>query len=322
MVRSGREDDAGVQSLIDAIDAFLDGVTGISWTPLVLAICCHLGRIVSRSRAWRNVIAAAYPDERVRWRDVYGGYVAGVGVNAILPGRGGDLLRLYIVKHRVDGSTYPTLASTMLADGIFDLFAASLLLAWALYEGILPGTSVLPSLPGTDWLWVFRNPWQSVVIAGFFLAIALIVLGLYLPRITAFWDRVRQGLAILRKPRRYLRYVALWDAVDWLLRLTAIFFFLEAFGLPATVHNTLAYQVAGSLSTALPLTPAGIGTEQALLVYIFSGTAPTSDILAFSVGVKLITVAINVALGVTAIAVMLGSVRWKHRVEADAAGRI
>ena len=47
-----------------------------------------------------------------------------------------------------------------------------------------------------------------------------------------------------------------------------------------------------------------------------------STLLAFSVGVKLITVAINVALGVTAIAVMLGSVRWKHRVEADAAGRI
>ncbi len=311
-----------MQSLIDAIDAFLDGVTGISWTPLALAVCCHLGRIVSRSRAWRNVIAAAYPEERVRWRDVYGGYVAGVGVNAILPGRGGDILRLYIVKHRVDGSTYPTLASTMLADGIFDLFAAGLLLAWALYEGILPGSSVLPSLPGTDWLWVFRNPWQSVVIAGFFLAIALIVLGLYLPRITAFWDRVRQGLTILRTPRKYLRHVALFDALDWLLRLTAIFFFLEAFGLPATVHNALAYQVAGSLSTALPLTPAGIGTEQALLVYIFSGTAPTSDILAFSVGVKLITVAINVTLGVTAIAVMLGSLRWKHRVEADAAGRV
>lgn len=311
-----------MQSLIDAIDAFFDGITGISWTPLGLAICCHLGRIVSRSRAWRNVIAAAYPEERVRWRDVYGGYVAGVGVNAILPGRGGDILRLYIVKHRVDGSTYPTLASTMLADGIFDLFAAALLLAWALYEGILPGSSVLPSLPGTDWLWVFRNPWQSVVIAGFFLAIALIVLGLYLPRITAFWDRVRQGLTILRTPRKYLRRVALFDALDWLLRLTAIFFFLEAFGLPATVHNALAYQVAGSLSTALPLTPAGIGTEQALLVYIFSGTAPTSDILAFSVGVKLITVAINVTLGVTAIAVMLGSLRWKHRVEADAAGRV
>jgi uncharacterized protein (TIRG00374 family) len=322
MVRSGRGDDEGVQSLIDAIDAFLDGVTGISWTPLVLAVCCHLGRIVSRSRAWRNVIAAAYPDALVRWRDVYGGYVAGVGVNAILPGRGGDLLRLYIVKHRVDGATYPTLASTMLADGLFDLFAAGLLLAWALYEGILPGSSVLPSLPGTDWLWVFRNPVQAVVIAGFVLAIALIVLGLYFPRITAFWDRVRQGLAILRTPRRYLRYVALWDALDWLLRLTAIFFFLEAFGLPATVHNALAYQVAGSLSTALPLTPAGIGTEQALLVYIFSGTAPTSDILAFSVGVKLITVAINVALGATAVIVMLGSVRWKHRVEADAAGRV
>jgi uncharacterized membrane protein YbhN (UPF0104 family) len=290
--------------------------------PLVLAVVCHLGRIVARSRAWRNAIAAAYPDTEVQWRHVFGGYVAGIGANALLPGRGGDLLRLYIVKHRVDGSTYPTLASTMLADSVFDFVVASTLILWALSSGILPGSDVLPVLPGSDWLWVFHNPQQSLVIAGFFLAIALVLLGLFYPRITGFWARVRQGLTILRTPRRYLRYVALWDAVDWALRLTSVFFFLRAFGLPATVYNALLYQVAGSLSTALPLTPAGIGTEQALLVYLFSDVAPASTILSFSVGVKLVTIAVNVTLGTLAVAVMLGSLRWRHRVEADAAERI
>src|SRR4051812_47185163 len=115
----------GVRGLFDAISAFFDGFSGINWGPFALAMLCHLGRIVSRSRAWRNVIAAAYPETEVRWPQVFGAYVAGVGANALLPGRGGDLLRLYIVKHRVEGSTYPTLASTMLADGIFDIFAAS-----------------------------------------------------------------------------------------------------------------------------------------------------------------------------------------------------
>lgn len=304
-------------SLFNAIETFFETFAQISWAPLGLAVLCHLGRIVSRSRAWRNVIAAAYPDSAVEWRQVFGGYVAGVGANALLPGRGGDLLRLYIVKHRVDGSTYPTLAATMLADGLFDLVAASLLLGWALWAGILPGSDVLPSLPAVDWLWVFKNPQQALVIAGFLLAVGLVAGGLAHARITAFRQRVRQGFTIVRTPERYLREVVLFDALDWTLRLVAIFFFLHAFGLPATAYNVFAYQVAGSLSTALPLTPAGIGTEQALLVFLFSGAAAASKILAFSVGVKLVTITINVTLGVAAVALMLGSVRWRHRVASE-----
>lgn len=306
-----------MRELFDAIEVFFETLTTINWVPLGLAVLCHLCRIVSRSRAWRNVIAAAYPNTDVQWRQVFGGYCAGIGANALLPGRGGDLLRLYIVKHRVEGTTYPTLGATMLVDGIFDIFAASLILAWALWEGILPGGDVLPGLPAVDWLWVFKNPWQSLVIAGFVLAIALIVFGLTYHRITGFWARVRQGFTILRTPRRYLSRVALWDAADWAFRLVAIFFFLQAFGLPATAYNAFAYQVAGSLSTALPLTPAGIGTEQALLVYVFSGVAASSKILAFSVGVKLVTIAVNVTLGVAAVVIMLGSVRWRDRIEAE-----
>ena len=310
-----------MRSVFDAIEAFFDSLTSIHWGFLGLAVLFHLGRIGARSRAWRNVIAAAYPNTTVEWRHVFGGYVAGIGANALLPGRGGDLLRLYIVKHRVDGSTYPTLAATLLADGVFDLFAATLLLSWALWAGILPGADVLPNLPGVDWLWVFKNPDQAVVIAGFILAVALVAVGLAYNRITAFWDRVKQGLGILQTPRRYLREVALWDAADWALRLTAVFFFLQAFGLPATPYNAFAYLVAGSLSTALPLTPGGIGTEQALLVFLFSDVGPRSAILAFSVGVKLVIISVNVALGVGAVAIMLGSLRWRERVRADAAKR-
>jgi uncharacterized membrane protein YbhN (UPF0104 family) len=306
-----------VRGLLDAIDAFFDGLTGIAWAPFVLAILCHVARLVARSRAWRNVVAAAYPDTEVQWLQVFGGYVAGVGANALLPGRGGDVLRLYIVKHRVEGSTYPTLASTMVADSLFDLFASTLLLGWAISIGIFPGSSVLPRLPAIDWLWVFKNPGRSVVIAGFFLAVGLIVLGLTSHRITAFWEKVRQGLAILRTPRVYFAHVVPWEALDWLLRLTAIFFFLKAFELPATVYYTFVYQVAGSLSTALPLTPGGIGTEQALLVYLFSGVAASSKILAFSVGVKLTIIVVNVALGTAAVVLMLGSVRWRHHVEGE-----
>ena len=308
-----------MRAVFNAVEAFFETLTTIHWPWLALAVVCHLGRIAARSRAWRNTIAAAYPDSDVAWRQVFGGYAAGIGANALLPGRGGDLLRLYIVKHRVDGATYPTLGATLLADGLVDFVFASLIVGWAFAAGVLPGGDVLPTLPAVDWLWVFENPWQSVVIAGFVVAVGLVAGGLAYGRVTAFWARVRQGLTILRQPRRYLREVALWDATDWALRLVSVYFFLHAFGLPATVYNAFAYQSASSLGTALPLTPGGIGTEQALLVFVFAGVAPASSILAFSVGVKLVTIAVNLTLGVAAVAAMLGTLRWREHVDAERA---
>ena len=127
---------------VEAIESFFDQLTSIEPLPLALAILCHLGRIASRSRAWRNIVAAAYLESTVRWRDIFCAYAAGIGANALLPGRGGDLLRLYIARHRIEGSSYPTLASSLLAETIFDSVVGVLLLTWALSAGVLPGTGV------------------------------------------------------------------------------------------------------------------------------------------------------------------------------------
>lgn len=307
-----------MDAFLDAIRSFLDGLTSIAWASLGLAIVCHLGRIASRTRAWRNIVAAAYPGTEVRWRDMLGAYAAGIGANAILPGRGGDLLRLYIAKHRVEGSTYPTLGATLLAETIFDTALGLLLLSWALGAGVLPGLGVLPDLPGIDWLWAFHNPQAAAGILFLALVVATVLAITGVGKITAFWGRVRQGLAIVREPRRYLREVAAWQALDWVFRLTAIFFFLRAFGLPADAYNVFAVQVAQTLSTLLPLTPAGIGTEQALLVYVLSGAASASDVLSFSVGVKLVVIVVNVTLGTIATFVLLGTTRWRDHVAKDA----
>ncbi len=270
----------------------------------------------SRSRAWRNIVAAAYPDATVRWRDIFSAYAAGIGANALLPGRGGDLLRLYIARHRIEGTSYPTLASSLLAETIFDSAVGILLLAWALSAGVLPGTGVLPDLAGIDWFWVFHNPRGAAGVFFLALVVATILAITGVGKVTDFWKRVRQGLAILREPRRYLREVAAWQALDWAFRLTAIYFFLRAFGMPSDLYSVFVVQVAQTLSTLLPLTPAGIGTEQALLVYMFSGTAPASDVLSFSVGVKIIVITVNLTLGTIATLAILRKFPWHVDVDA------
>ena len=69
----------------------------------------HLANLLLRATAWRNILIAARPSERFRWRTVTGAYLAGVGVNAIVPARGGDVVKIYLVHRSVPKTPYATI---------------------------------------------------------------------------------------------------------------------------------------------------------------------------------------------------------------------
>jgi uncharacterized membrane protein YbhN (UPF0104 family) len=303
-----------VDTFIRAVEAFLDYVASIGWAWLGAAVACHLAKAGCRSRAWRTIVAAAYPEASVRWRDVYGAYVAGVGVNALLPARGGDLVRLSIARHRVEGSTYPTLASTFLVETLFDLAVSLALFVWAVRLGVLPGLDVLPNLPAFDLSWVIHHPYATAAIVGSLLAL-LAVAGWRASRhVIAFRERVAQGFAVLGDWKLYLRGVVAWQAADWILRIAGLVFFMRAFGLGAGLHEALLVQVTQSVSTLVPLTPAGIGTQQALVVYVLRGEFSAAALLSFSVGMKLVVIGVNLVVGFAAIGLMLRTFRWRRHL--------
>src|SRR5258708_21527519 len=139
-----------MSDVFNAFTAFFDHLQAIAWTPVLFALLCQFAKICARSRAWRNVLAAAYPEARVRWRSVFGASVAGAGVNAIVPVRGGDALRLFIMKRRIEGATYATLASSLLAEAAFGVFLSGLLLLSALHPHMHPGIHVCHPVPTRD----------------------------------------------------------------------------------------------------------------------------------------------------------------------------
>ena len=100
-------------------------------------------------------------------------------------------------------------------------------------------------------------------------------------------------------------------------RRTLQVFFLRAFGIPGTAHNVLLVQVSQSLATIFPFSPAGIGTEQALLLYIFRGVASRTSVLSFSVGLRITLIVLNATLGFSAILITLRTLRYREVVEAD-----
>jgi glycosyltransferase 2 family protein len=311
-----------IHSVLHAIGVFFHHLTSVEWKWLAIGILCHLCKLLAVSRAWRNIVQAAYPDRDVRWRQMFGAYVAGTGVNAVIPARGGDVVRLFLAKRRIEGSTYTTLVSTSVLQTLFDLAVAACFVLWAITQHVLPGLDVLksPRLPALDWGWAFRHPTAGLILVGLLLLLGTALVAWIVERVDEFKAKFAQGFSAFRDRSYYVRHVVVWQLLDWSLRLATVFFFLRAFGIPATLHNALLVQVSQSLATIFPVSPAGIGTEQALLVYIFRNVASKSVALSFSVGMRVTLIVVNAIVGFTAILLMTGTLHVRRAAEADRAG--
>ena len=301
-----------IRSFFDAVQAFGERLAAVHWGFLAGAIALSIANLALRSRAWQQILRAALPAERIRYRTAFGAYCSGVGVNAVIPARVGDVVKLFLVKRSSRDAHYPTLIGTLVAETIFDFLVASALLVWALQAGVLPGVR-LPDIPAFDLSWAFRNWWIVLAILAALAIVALIAAR----RVRAFWRQFGQGLAIVRTPGRYLRSVVPWQAVGWACRVGGAWFFLEAFNVPGSLENALIVQVAGSLGSLFPATPGGLGPTQALLVVMLAGEAGRTGILAFSAGMELTLLIVNLTLAAICLALMLRNLRFRKAI-ADA----
>ncbi len=303
--------------IIDAAGTFFHHLADVHWLPLGIALAFQLARLLARVPAWRAIVRASYPGLKVPRRTIFGAYLAGVGVNAIVPARGGDLLKLYLVKHRVPDTTYPTLGATLIVETLFDSVVAGGILIWALTIGVLPSLSVLPHLPQVDWSWPLRHKREALVIGAVWLVVLALFAVIGIRRARAFKARVRQGFAILGDRVRFVRDVVGWQSLSWVFRFASVYFFLEAFRVPATLHNALLVLVVQSLSTLLPFTPGGVGTQQGLLVYVYdrAGTGIAGALLlSFSVGMYIATTILNGLVGFACLFLMMRTFRWRRVV--------
>ena len=229
-----------------AVGVFFDHLAGVGWTALAIGLALHFARLLTRTVAWRNILAASYPNERWRWIPIAKAYIGGVGINSIVPGRAGDVVKLYLVHREQPATTYTTLASTLVTETLLDLVLATLIFLWALTQGVLPSLHVLPNIPSFDWGWLFANQ-RATAIAVVALTIAAVwFLHWASVHIADFKQRVGQGFAILRDRGRYGREVVSWQLLSWVLRIASLYWFLRAFHVHASVHNALPVLGSGA----------------------------------------------------------------------------
>jgi uncharacterized protein (TIRG00374 family) len=305
---------SSLESFADASRAFFDNLSRIDWSAFALALAFLLAMQLARAWAWRNVLRAAYPGTRIRFPGIAAACLAGAGINAIVPARAGDVTKVFLAKRQIPESSYPAVTSSFLVQSVFDTAIGLLVLLYAVTQGLLPKPPRLPRLPAFEISFWANHPRTLLIVTGVLLL--AIAIGVYYlaHHVRRFWDRVKQGLAILAQPRRYLREVAAWQGIGWLCRFAAFWCFLEAFGIGGSVANVLLVMSVQAIATIVPFTPGGAGAQQALLVATLHGPSRAA-VLSFSVGTQIAMAAWSAVLGFAAMLAVFRTSDWRGLIE-------
>jgi Lysylphosphatidylglycerol synthase TM region len=266
---------------------------------LVAGVVLHLCSQLARGRGWHSVICAAHPPaEHPRRRDVLATWVAGAGASGVLSARGGDALRILLLKRRMK-TTCPTLVGTLAAETVAETALGALLTTWALSAGLIPGLH----RPGLA---------TAALIASGALALVLVLRRATrrFPALARVCADIRRGLALLGSPGRYVRRVASWGMLSRGLRLAALLCFLAAFALPASLSAALVVMVAHSSGRLLPFGPAGAGASLGLLVAAFPAVTHThvsaGELTAFYLGMTGTLTAVGIVISALLLVQALG----------------
>jgi uncharacterized membrane protein YbhN (UPF0104 family) len=290
---------------------FFHRLAEIGWPAMVIALAFYLAHLLARSRAWQNVLRAAYPDRKVPYGKISAAYLVGAGLNSFIPARVGDAVKIFLAKRSIRKSTYPAVVSSFFVGSVFDTAAGILVFIYALTQGLLPQPPELPDLPAFDIAFWAQHP---RFLLFFLTALGILIVAafaLLARRVEAFWDRVKQGAIVLADPPRYLREVASWQGAGWVLRFMSFWFFLEAFHIGGSFQNVLLVMSVQAISTLLPLTPGGAGAQQALLVATLVGPGPVA-VLTFSVGQQIAVAVWTAVLGALALIFVFRTTDWRR----------
>ena len=290
------------RSFFDAVDSFFSNLASVRLGPLVLALLLFTVYLTLRARASFNILRAAYPEERIQFREIWAAYFAGYGFNSVIPARGGDVVRLFLTKTSVPNSSYPAVAASFFVEIIYDAAMGSLILLFAFTQGVFPKPPDFAKLNAFDLSYLAQHPRFALFLITALAIGVLVAFALLSVRVRAFWDRVKQGFTILRDRDLYLRQVFAVQFAGWLFRFAAFWALLEAFNVGGSVKNVLLVLGVNAVSAAVPFTPQGAGVQQALLVKVFGhGAIAGSTVAAYSVGQQIAIGALTFGIGFTAL---------------------
>lgn len=221
----------------------------VAENPLALtaAFGAYTGAFALRALAWRPLIP--HPIPRLRLLSLL---LAALFLNHVAPGKAGDFARMYgIAKRGVSGGE--AAAGVVLAR-LADLVGLVVVLAgaWALTGGAEWGPVAAP----------------AAAIAAMGLALWSLARLRRLPKLGPLTKPVAKLQAALRATRpRALAAAFLWATPAWVLEAGVVIFVARALGLDLSLTGAVVATCFAALFQVLPLTPGGLGTYEAGMVF-------------------------------------------------------
>src|SRR3954451_18241977 len=181
-----------LRSAHHALELLLDRAASVDPALALLGVVLYILAQAVRTCGWHTIIRAAYPDAAgLRARHTMAAYLAGAGLNGVIPARGGDIVKLWLGHRRIPESRYATLAATFVPETLFETIFGFGLVIWALSRGFLPVPTSSGELPHVDVKLIIEHPIVSAAsVAGLVLA-ALAVWQLLRHRVADLAARLR-----------------------------------------------------------------------------------------------------------------------------------
>jgi uncharacterized membrane protein YbhN (UPF0104 family) len=231
------------------------------------------------------------------------------------------VIKVFLAKNSIPRSTYATVAATIYTEAPFDAAIGVFVLIFAFTRGVFPKPPDFAKLNAFDLSFLASNFRLTLFLLTALAILGLVAFALLSRRVVAFWERIRQGLTILRDRRRYLRQVVAFQAVAWLCRAGAFWFFLDAFRIGGSVGNVMLVFGVSAVSGMIPLAPGGVGIQQALFVRVFAHSASSAVVLAYSVGQQIAIAALTAGVGFVALVTIFRFRSFKEAIHAGRADR-
>jgi glycosyltransferase 2 family protein len=269
-----------------------DSFRNVAWEWVAAAVAINFASIVSRAIAWDLVIRQALPDPP-KFRHVFSAFSVGMLANAVLPGRIGELARVGVLARHQSRrrGVWATLAGTVVAHRIFDIFPIVLLVLYVLVTAKIPA-------------WAY-----SIIVAVVSVGATLFVLAVLSARsvgharldgvgaVRRALHMAREGLAVMHRPLAAVGAI-FFQTLGWVCQLFAVYTAMRAFdiheGVPAAALVLLVMNVA----TIIPLWPGNVGAVQvAIAVPLVSYGVAYADGVAFGFGLQAIEASVGIGLG-------------------------
>ena len=217
---------------------------------LVAALGAYTGAFLLRTFSWRLFVPRWLPLTRL-----FSLLLAALFLNHVAPAKAGDVARAYVIAKQGVGAGR-AVAGVILAR-LADLVGllAVLASAWALAGDAEWGTVVAP----------------VGVVAAASLALWVLTRIETLPMLGALSDPAEKLREALRETRpQQLGAAFLWVVPAWVLEAGVLIFAARAVGLDLSVAGAVAATCFAVLVTVVPLTPGGIGTYEAGMVFVLT----------------------------------------------------